>query len=97
MFSKDTVNSVSEFSRKPEEYIKRLKATGRPEILTVDGKAEVIIQDAQAYEDMMNLLHSLEKTALAAKEHEEGKGIAADDAFCALSNRIAGKFPNADL
>ena len=93
----DTVNPVSEFSRKPEEYIKRLKATGKPEILTVDGKAELIIQDARAYEDMMNLLDSLEKTALAAREHEEGKGIAADDAFCALSKRIAGKFPDADV
>ena len=72
MFSMDTVHPVSDFSREPEEYIKRLKATGKPEILTVNGKAEVIIQDARAYEDMINLLDSLEKTALAAREHEEG-------------------------
>lgn len=57
-------------------------------------KAEIIIQDVRAYEDMMNLLDSLEKIALAAKEHEQGKGIAADDAFCTLSKRIAGKFPD---
>ena len=93
----DAIHPISDFSRKPDEYIKRLKATGKPEILTVNGKAEVIIQDARAYEDMVNLLDSLEKTALAAREHEEGKGIAADDAFCALSKRIAGKFPDADL
>ena len=93
----DTVSPVSEFSSEPEEYVKRLKATGKPELLTVNGKAEVIIQDARAYEDMVNLLDSLEKTATAVKEHEEGKGIAADDAFCALSKRIVGKFPDADL
>ena len=93
----DAIHPISDFSRKPDEYIKRLKATGKPEILTVNGKAEVIIQDARAYEDMVNLLDSLEKTATAVKEHEEGKGIAADDAFCALSKRIAGKFPDADL
>lgn len=97
MFSMDTVHPISDFSRKPEEYIKRLKATGKPEILTVNGKAEVIIQDARAYEDMMNLLDSLAKTAHAAREHEEGKGIAADDAFCALSKRIDGKFPDANI
>ena len=45
----------------------------------------------------MNLLDSLEKTDLGVREHEEGKGIAADDAFCTLSKRIAGKFPDADL
>ncbi len=93
----DAIHPISDFSRKPDEYIKRLKATGKPEILTVNGKAEVIIQDVRAYEDMMNLLDSLEKTYLGAREHEEGKGIAADDAFCALSKRIGGKFPDADL
>ena len=98
VISMDAIHSVSEFSREPEEYIKRLKATGKPEILTINGKAEIIIQDARAYEDMVTLLDSLEKTTLAAKEHEEGKGIAADDAFCALTcKRIGGKFPDADI
>ena len=97
MLLKGAIHPVSDFSRKPEEYIKRLKATGKPEILTVNGKAEVIIQDAQAYEDMVNLLDALEKTAIAAREHEEGKGIAAADAFCSLSERITGKYPDANL
>ena len=93
MFSIEAIHPVSDFSHKPEEFIKRLKATGKPEILTVNGKAEIIIQDFLAYEDLMNLLDSLEKITLAEMEHNEGKGIAVNEAFYNLSKRIADKFP----
>ena len=59
MISMDTVSLVSDFSSDPEEYVKRLKTTGKSEFLTINGKDEVIIQDARAYEDMVNVLDSL--------------------------------------
>ena len=81
MFTMDSIRPVSDFSRKPAEHIKRLKETGRPEILTVNGKAELVIQSAKAYEEMVDLLGTLEKIARAAKEHDEGKGISVDTFF----------------
>ncbi len=81
MFKMDAIHPVSDFSRKPAEHIKRLKKTGLPEILTVNGKAEIVIQDAKAYEKMIELLDSLEKIARAAKSHDEGKGIPANEFF----------------
>lgn len=61
----DAIRPVADFSRKSAEYIKRLKETGRPAILTVNGKAEVVIQDAKAYEEMISLIHSLCRIAIA--------------------------------
>ena len=81
MFTMDAIHPVSDFSRKPAEHIKRLKETGRPEILTVNGKAELVIQSAKAYEEMIELLGTLEKIARAAKEHDEGQGISVDTFF----------------
>jgi PHD/YefM family antitoxin component YafN of YafNO toxin-antitoxin module len=81
MFTMDAIHPVSDFSRKPAEYIKRLKETGEPEILTINGKAELIIQDARAYEKMTGLLETLEKIATSAKEHDEGKGTPVEDFF----------------
>jgi prevent-host-death family protein len=81
MFKMDAIHPVSDFSRKPAEYIKRLKETGQPEILTVNGKAELVIQDAKAYEEMVDLLDTLEKIVQAAKSHDEGKGIPANTFF----------------
>ncbi len=81
MFTMDAIHPVTDFTRKSAEHIKRLKETGKPEILTVNGKAELVIQDARAYEKIIDLLDTLEKIARAAKEHDEGKAIPADEFF----------------
>lgn len=87
MFTMDSIHPVSDFSRKPAEHIKRLKETGRPEILTVNGKAEIVIQSAKAYEEMVDLLGTLEKIARSAKEHDEGKGIPVDAFFSGFEKK----------
>ena len=95
MFTIDSIHPVSDFSRKPAEHIKRLKETGKPEILTVNGKAEIVIQDAQAYEEMAGLLHSLKQIAQSVKQHDTGEALPADEAFARLSKKLAAKYPNA--
>ena len=52
MFHSSDIYTVTEFSRKPAEHIKRLEKSKRPEILTVNGKAAVVVQDAATYERM---------------------------------------------
>ncbi len=72
MFNTSDIYTVSDFNRKPSEHIKRLSKNKRPEILTVNGKAAVIVQDAEAYEemakraDMMDSINNI-KEALAQK------------------------------
>ncbi|HHW79165.1 MAG TPA: hypothetical protein GX399_19365, partial [Xanthomonadaceae bacterium] len=39
------------------------------------------IQSAKAYEEMVDLIGTLEKIARAAKEHDEGQGIPVDEFF----------------
>ncbi len=55
MFRSSDIYTVTEFSRKPMEHIERLSESKRPEILTVDGKAAVVVQDAETYEKMAAL------------------------------------------
>lgn len=55
MFRSSDIHTVTEFSRKPAEHIKRLSESKRPEILTVNGKATVVVQDAETYEKMAEL------------------------------------------
>lgn len=94
MFTSDTIHPISEFNRKPTEYIKRLKETGQPEVLTVNGKAEIVMQDVQAYEEAMSLLHSLRQIAKTKKEHEEGSALPAKEGFEKLKDRLREKYPN---
>ncbi len=60
MFQSSDIHTVTEFSRKPAEHIKRLAESKRPEILTVDGKAALVIQDAETYEKMAELANYAE-------------------------------------
>lgn len=92
MFTVDAIHPVSDFSRKPAEHIRRLKETGRPEILTVNGKAEIVIQDAKAYEKMANLLDSMRHIKIAAEAFDNGEGIPIEEAFAKLDERIKAKY-----
>lgn len=55
MFNSTDIHTVTDFSRKPAEHIKRLMDSKRPEMLTVNGKAAVVVQDAETYERMASL------------------------------------------
>ena len=60
MFQSTDIHTVTEFSRKPAEHIKRLSKSKRPEILTVNGKAAVVIQDAETYQKMASMANYAE-------------------------------------
>jgi len=65
------IGSLTDFQRNTQAHLKGLRRTGRPELLTVNGKAEVVVQNASAYE---RLFKSLEKAnAVRRKESEPGK------------------------
>lgn len=52
--SKD-IQSLTAFRRNPRRFMKRLKKTKRPVVLTVNGKAEAVVQDAEAYQRLLDL------------------------------------------
>jgi len=58
MIRPDDIGSLTDFQRNTQAHLKRLKRTGRPELLTINGKAEVVVQNASAYQ---RLIESLEK------------------------------------
>jgi PHD/YefM family antitoxin component YafN of YafNO toxin-antitoxin module len=58
MIKPQDIGSLTEFQRNTQAHLKRLKRTGRPELLTVNGRAEVVVQNASAYQ---RLIESLEK------------------------------------
>ena len=45
--------SVTEFNRNTKEHIRWLKETGKPEVLTVNGQAEIVVQSAEAYQKLL--------------------------------------------
>ncbi|MTJ14344.1 type II toxin-antitoxin system Phd/YefM family antitoxin [Anabaena sp. UHCC 0187] len=54
------IQSLSTFKRNTNELINQMKETGNPMVLTVNGKAELVVQDAAAYQKLLDTLEKLE-------------------------------------
>ena len=74
---KDGIDSLTNFKRQTTAFVKRLKKSGAPVVLTVNGKAQVVVQDAEAYQRMRQLAARAEREASIAAIKE---GIADVDA-----------------
>ena len=67
------IQSLTEFKRNTAEFMVQLKLTGRPLILTVNGKAEIIVQDAASYQEMLEAVEE-SKTLRALANAKSRKG-----------------------
>lgn len=57
------IHPLTDFLRNHRAHLQRLKETRAPEVLTVNGRAEIVVQDAQSYQDLLDRLHYLETVA----------------------------------
>jgi len=49
------IQSLTTFRRRPAEFLKQLKKSKRPVVLTVKGKAAAVVQDAEAYQRLLDI------------------------------------------
>ena len=78
------IDSLTHFKRNSSKVIEQLKSTGQPMVLTVNGKAEVVVQDAASYQAVLDLLDRAEAIAGIKRgldSVEKGEGIPAEKAF----------------
>jgi len=52
---KKDIQAMTTFRRNPAKFIKYLKKTKKPLILTINGKAEAVLQDAEAYQRLLDI------------------------------------------
>jgi prevent-host-death family protein len=81
------VRSVTEFQRNIKDYIGQLKKKKSPLVLTVNGRAELVVQDAASYQEMLDRLEKAETVAAirrGMKDAEAGRMIPLDDAVTKL-------------
>lgn len=78
---REEINSLSNFKRNTTEFIEQLKETGKPIVLTINGKAELIVQDAGSYQKLLEIaekLETIEALKPAIEEMKAGKGEPAE-------------------
>lgn len=52
--SKD-IQSLTNFRRQSGKFLRQLKKSKRPIVLTVNGQAEAVVQDAEAYQRLLDI------------------------------------------
>lgn len=50
------IQSLTDFKKNTPEFVEQLKQTGEPIILTINGKAEIVVQDAAAYQKLRRMV-----------------------------------------
>ncbi|PYT29610.1 MAG: prevent-host-death protein [Acidobacteria bacterium] len=65
------IQSLTTFRRRSGDFMKQLKKSKRPVVLTVKGKAAAIVQDAEAYQRLLDVA--------ASADAEEGIRQGLDD------------------
>lgn len=81
---KEEINSLSNFKRNTSDFVDQLKNTGKPVILTINGKAELVIQDAGSYQKLLEFaekLQTIEALKPAIAEMKAGKGESFEQVF----------------
>ena len=54
------IHSLSDFKRNTGEFLERMRKSGHPVVLTINGKAELVVQDALSYQKLLDRVDELE-------------------------------------
>lgn len=80
------IRSVTDFQRNAKEYVGKLKKSKTPLVLTVNGRAELVVQDAASYQEMVDHLEELELAAAIQAGLDDVKAGRVQPARKALKN-----------
>jgi len=84
------IRSVTEFQRNIKDYVERLRENKTPLVLTVNGHAELVVQDADSYQQILDRLERAETTAAIRRGMEQfgrGEGIPLNEAETRLRTK----------
>jgi prevent-host-death family protein len=89
------INSLSNFKRNTSEFLRQLKESGHPVVLTVNGKAELVVQDTASYQKLIELAERAERAErmealrVSVEEMRAGEGIPAGAVLAEMRQILA--------
>jgi PHD/YefM family antitoxin component YafN of YafNO toxin-antitoxin module len=76
------IQSLTDFKKNTPEFLQQLKNTGEPVVLTINGKAELVVQDAASYQKLLDLAEEAKVVAgirRGLEDMQAGRTISLDD------------------
>ena len=78
------IHPLTDFKHRTPEFVRQLKATGEPIVLTINGKAALVVQDAASYQKLLDLAEDarvLEGIRQGLEDMRTGRGRPAEEVF----------------
>jgi PHD/YefM family antitoxin component YafN of YafNO toxin-antitoxin module len=76
------IHSLTDFKKNTSKFVEQLKETGEPVVLTINGKAELVVQDATAYQKLLQIADEarvLEGVRQGIKDMNAGRTVSLDE------------------
>ena len=81
------IRSLSDFKRNTVHLLDRIRKTGNPMVLTINGKAELVVQDAEAYQALLDRVETLEGIQRGVADVKAGRTKPAPQVFDKLRRK----------
>ena len=84
------IDSLTNFKCNTSEYLRRIKESGNPLVLTANGKAEIVIQDAESYQKLLELverIQEIEDLQAGLNSVQEGRTFSVKEALTKLKQK----------
>ncbi|HKM51926.1 MAG TPA: type II toxin-antitoxin system Phd/YefM family antitoxin [Isosphaeraceae bacterium] len=91
---KRDIHPLTDFKRNTPEFLRQLRETGEPVVLTINGKAELVVQDARSYQrlrEQAERLQTIEAVQESLATMKRGEGRPLEEVFSELEKRFAVK------
>ena len=82
------IQSLTAFKRDSLRFMKQIKQTGRPLVLTVKGKAEAVVLDAATYQEIADQLDVVASTRKGLAQAKKGMGRPFQEVFDDLAPEV---------
>ncbi len=90
MIELNSIHSLTDFKRNTPQFMEKIKETHSPLVLTVNGRAELVVLDTDSFQELLNKVEYAE-TVQAIKEgmtsFERGEGRLAKEALGDLAKK----------
>jgi prevent-host-death family protein len=87
----EDIHPLTDFKRNTSDFLNQMKRTQRPVVLTVNGKAELVVQDAVSYQQTLDRLarfEAVEAIRLGIAAAGEGRVRPAREALTDLQEKL---------
>lgn len=84
------IHSLSDFKRRTSELTARMKRSGHPVVLTINGKAELVVQDAASYQRLVEQAERAEMLQFLRESRDDlvaGRTLPALEALDQFANK----------